>query len=155
MKMINYLEYCIRYWPYRQASTSIKDYLMQINIDLAAPRSETDMLLIMELLVNLLHFAIKMNDRDRIPYVFNMASDDMAKETERMIQNADYILEQCCNMQVRIVDYDEGIEEPRYLICKRDAYIDATVEVVPELADVLLGYMDIRMNEMENTSNRF
>ena len=72
------------------------------------------------------------------------ASSDLLKETKRLLENADYILEQCCNMKVRLGDYKEGIEEPRYCICKRDAEVDSAVESAPQLADSLLGYMDIR-----------
>ena len=67
-----------------------------------------------------------------------------AKETGRLLQNAEYILEQCCNMRVRLGDYMEGANEPQYYICKRDVAVDAAVESAPELAVVLLGYMDIR-----------
>lgn len=145
MKMMEYLEYCMRYWPYRRAATSINDYLLQINVDMTNPKSDIDLMLIMELLINLLHFANKMDEMDRNHLEISWGtSDDMQKETGRLLQNADYILEQCCNMQVRLGDYKEGISEPQYYICKRDADVDAAVESAPELANLLLGYMDVR-----------
>lgn len=144
-KMLQYLEYSIRYWPYRRSATSISDYLFQIGVDIKDPRSDTDYLLIMELMINLLHYANKVDERDRD--TLEMAwgsSSSMHKETSRLLENADYILEQCCNMQVRLGKCKEGVDEPQYYICKRDAAVDAAIEAAPELVDVLLGYMDIR-----------
>lgn len=58
-----------------------------------------------------------------------------------MISNAEYILEQCCNMKIR---KEEDDEFPKYYITKRNATVDSAAVSVPELADVLLGYYDIR-----------
>ena len=62
-------------------------------------------------------------------------------EAARLIGNAEYILEQCCNMKIREEQDDEF---PKYYITKRNASIDSAVIAVPELSDVLLGYYDIR-----------
>ena len=64
LNMIEYLEYSIRYWPYRRAAIGIKDYLLQIDVDMTKPKSDLDLLLFMELLINLLHFANKVDEKD-------------------------------------------------------------------------------------------
>lgn len=61
-----------------------------------------------------------------------------------MIQNAEYILEQCCNMKVR---EEENEDFPKYYITKRNIHVDAAVVAIPELKDVLLGYLDIRNSD--------
>lgn len=151
VKMINYLEYCLRYWPYRRAAVNINDYLLSIEVDMRNPKTDTDLILILELLINLLHYAetMDMKDRDSIHFEISWGATAMSKEAERFLQNAEYILEQSCNMKVRMGEYSDGIETPQYFITKRDAFVDATVEMVPELAEILLGYLDIR-----NKTNR-
>ena len=143
-KVALYLEYCIRYWPYRCGATSIADYLKGIGIDISNPNPEKDALLMMELYINLLKWAPKQYSKDiqSDELSFSFKKNDVEKESERLLDNANYILEQCCNMQVREVVHDDGF--PQYRIYKRDARVDAAVEAAPELSDVLLGYLDIR-----------
>ena len=97
----------------------------------------------MELLINLLHWAPKQdfNDDQNTEFNFLPKKSDVENESERLIKNVEYILEQCCNMAVReVLNYDF----PKYYITKRNAYVDAAVVAVPELKDSLLGYLDIR-----------
>ena len=97
----------------------------------------------MELLINLLYWAVEQEDLDSKKDAFSVLYErkDVESETERMISNAEYILEQCCNMKIR---EEENDEFPQYYITKRNASIDSAAACVPELADVLLGYYDIR-----------
>lgn len=145
-KMFLYLDRCLRYWPYRCGATGIDDYLQGIGVDITAPKEDRDLLLTLELLINLLHWAPKQdfNDDKNTEFEFALKKNDVEKESERLIANAEYILEQCCNMKVR-EEYDELC--PKYHIIKRNANVDAAIIAVPDLKDVLLGYMDIRNAE--------
>lgn len=142
-KMFHYLDRCLRYWPHRCGSTSIDDYLKGINVDITAPKEDKDLFLIMEVFIILLYWAPKqdLNDNQNTDFSISFKKNDVENEAHRLIQNAEYILEQCCNMTVR-EEYDEDF--PKYFITKRNAHVDAAVVAVPELKDVLLGYMDIR-----------
>lgn len=146
-KMFFFLDRCLRYWPHRCGATGIDNYLKGIGVDITAPKGERDSLLTMELLINLLHWAPKQdyNDDPNTDIGFFLKKNNVENESNRLIKNAEYILEQCCNMTVREED-DEDF--PKYYITKRNAHVDAAIIAVPELKDVLLGYMDIR-----NTDN--
>lgn len=151
MKVSEYLNHCIRYWPYRCGATSVDDYLKGIGIDMSNPEPTKDSLLMMELFINLLYWAPKQNINDLGLDSFSMlgmGKNDVSYESERLLRNAEYILEQCCNMKIRET-YVEEDDFPQYHICKRDQNVDAAIEAVPELSDILLGYLDIR-----NADNR-
>ena len=143
LKMFDYLDYCIRYWPYRCSATGVDDYLKGIGIDITNPRNDKDLLLILELLINLLHWALKQDSVDSQNMVFDLAlkKSDVENETGRLLENAEYLLEQSCNMRIREENNDDF---PRYYITKRNAYVDSAVTAVPELSDILLSYSDIR-----------
>lgn len=142
-KIFLYLDRCIRYWPHRCGATGIKDYLKGIGVDITNPKDDKDLLLTLELLINILHWAPKQDFNDDKNNEFNILfkKNDVENEAKRLIENAECLLEQCCNMTVRKVEDDKF---PKYFITKRNARIDAAVAVVPELSDVLLGYLDIR-----------
>lgn len=142
-KMADYLDRCIRYWPHRCGAVSIENYLYDIGVNLTNPEDEIDLLLILELYINLLYWAPKQDllDREGDALSITWKQDDVENETKRLLQNVAYILEQCCNMRIREIDDDSF---PMYRITKRNAYVDAAVEAVPELSEALLGYYDIR-----------
>lgn len=139
-----YLDRCMRYWPYRCGATGIEEYLKAIGIDINNPNPKEDTLLMMELFINLLHWAPEQYYKDTSDDVFSLSfqKNNVEKESERLIDNAKYILEQCCNMRIREVS--NGDSFPQYRIIKRSAKVDSAVEAVPELSDILLGYLDIR-----------
>lgn len=143
LKINDYLNYCIRYWPHRCGAISIQDYLCDIEIDISYLNNERDMLLALELYINLLHWAPKQDfqDSESDPLAFTFKKNDVENESDRLLQNIAYMLEQCCNMVIRKAD-DESF--PKYHISKRNAYVDAAIVVAPELSEVLLGYFDIR-----------
>lgn len=58
-KMFLFLDRCLRYWPHRCGATGIDDYLKSIGVDMTALKSDKDLLLILELLINLLYWAPK------------------------------------------------------------------------------------------------
>lgn len=142
-KMADYLDRCIRYWPHKCGAVSIENYLYDIGVNLTNPEDERDLLLILELYINLLYWAPKQDllDREGDALSITWKQDDVENETKRLLQNVAYILEQCCNMRIREIDDDSF---PMYRITKRNAYVDAAVEAVPELSEALLGYYDIR-----------
>lgn len=144
IKVSKYLDRCMRYWPYRCGATGIEEYLKAIGIDINNPNPKEDALLMMELFINLLHWAPEQYYKDTSDDVFGLSfqKNNVEKESERLIDNAKYILEQCCNMRIREVS--NGDSFPQYRIIKRSAQVDAAVEAVPELSDMLLGYLDIR-----------
>ena len=141
--LIKYLNWCIRYWPYRCGAVSIDNYLEDIEVDYPWPKDDKDRLYSLELIINLLHFApiqdqheLKLKGGKNIP-----SGTTVRLESERLIKNAEYILEQCCNMKVRTEFHDEC---SKYFITKRSAQVDAAIIAVPELKDVLLSYFDLR-----------
>ena len=141
-KMFVFLEHCIRFWPHRCGAAGIDDYLKGIDIDIKNPKEDKELLLTLELLINLLHWAPQqdINDKTELSLSFDL-SRGVESEANRMLDNADYILEQCCNMKVRVVA-DEAF--PKYYITKRNVNVDIAAMAVPKLSDILLGYFDIR-----------
>lgn len=137
-----YLERCIKYWPYRCGASGIDDYLNSIGIDINTPKNEKEYLLILELLINLLYWAPEQNDLDdtRADVIFG-DRDEIKNETERLIENAEYILEQSCNMRIR---EERNKKFSKYYITRRNITVDLAVSAVPELSNVLLGYYDLR-----------
>ena len=142
-KMYTFLDRCIRYWPHRCGATGIDDYLKEIGVDITAPKSDKDLLLILELMINLLYWAPKQdfNDDKNINWSISLKKNDVQNESDRLIENAEYILEQCCNMTVREIP-DSVFTE--YRITKRNVRVDSAVIAVPQLRESLLGYFDIR-----------
>lgn len=142
-KMFLFLDRCIRYWPHRCGAVSIDDYLKGIGMDMTKPKNDQDLLLIFELLINLLYWAPHQdtNDLEDMELAFSFRKNEIQNETDRLLSNASYILEQCCNMAIRVEDDDIF---PRYCITKRSAEVDATVLVAPDLSETLLTYLDIR-----------
>ena len=145
-KMFAYLNRCLRYWPHRCGATGIDDYLKGIGVDITKPKEDKELLLAMELMINLLHWAPKQdsNDDQNMDFSLSFKKNDVENEAERLIGNAEYLLEQCCNMTVREVA-DERF--PKYLITKRNARVEGAVLAAPELSNVLLGYLDIRNSD--------
>lgn len=141
--ILSYLDRCVRYWPHRCGAIGLASYLEQIDVEITAPNNDRDRLLILELLVNLLHWAIQQDciDDKNCEFTVLFEKNDVENESDRLIKNAEYILEQCCNMKIREEPDDEF---PKYYITKRNAAVDAAVIATPELADILLGYYDVR-----------
>lgn len=138
-----YLDYCIKYWPFRCGALNISSYMKTMNLNNIPENSDKYNLLHCELIINLLHYA---PEKDRQDYKFVGVLDafgqtEIAKESERILQNLEYILEQGCNMYVRV---DESEKFAKYIISKRDADVDVALESAPELNESLLGYLDVR-----------
>ena len=93
-KMFLFLDRCLRYWPHRCGATGIDDYLKGIGIDITVPKEDKDLLLTMELLINLLHWAPKQdyNDDQNTEFGISLKKNDVENESDRLIKNAEYIL---------------------------------------------------------------
>ena len=65
----------------------------------------------------------------------------MANKCTNYIEDIEFLLEQI-NMKVRVVTTDKAF--PKYVITKRDLNVDTALENVPELAEVMLSYLDVR-----------
>ena len=138
--MIDYLNYCIRYWPYRCDAISIDDYLNGMIADKYTKQEQCKLLLALELYVNLLYWAPKQDyadDRDSNIGI-SFKKNDVEKEANRFLDNIRYMLEQCCNMYIRKKDEDLC---PKYFITKKSAIVDAAAISEPELSDILLSYL--------------
>lgn len=153
LKIFAYLNYCIRYWPHRCGATSIEDYLKGIEIDITKLKEDKEQLLVLELLINLLYWAPRQDSNDDLntELTIQFKKNDVQNESERMIDNAKFMLEQCCNMTIR-EEADKVF--PKYFITKRNAKVDIAVAIVPALKDILLAYTDFRnMNDLEFKKN--
>lgn len=130
---------CIKTWPYRQGASSIPSYASVKGFDIYDIDDETDILYNYELFLNLLHWA-PTYDRNRADTLSFDDTSTIAEECARCIENIEYKLEMV-NMRVREITTGET---PQYVISKRDANVDAVIEAVPELSEVLLSYLDVR-----------
>ena len=141
--LYNYLEYCFKNWPFRMGAFGFEDYFSQIGIDFFRTTKEDERLYILELMINLLYWAPRQekNDYGNINRIIEIS--EVEKESNRILNNIDCILEQACNMRIR-EKYDAEYGCYIYTISKRDADVDSVLETIPELSEILLGYLDIR-----------
>lgn len=142
--MFDYLNRSLRYWPHRSGAKSMTDYLEQRGVDLNEKLSGNNSLLFLELVINLLYWAPKQEIIDKSVEedgLFSLAKTQIQIESERLLDDVEYLLEQCCDIWIR---EEEAEEFPKYFITKRNASVDATALAVPELSDLLLGYFDLR-----------
>ncbi|MBO6129723.1 MAG: hypothetical protein J6P79_12630 [Pseudobutyrivibrio sp.] len=137
-----YLDVCIKYWPYRCGAVSVDDYLADIGIDSNRIYEEKDILIYLELLINLLYWAPEQeaNDDTGFSNTFFLGKTDIEKESNRIILNIEYILSTCCNMTIQ----EEEAEYTQYCIRMKNAQAEVVAATTPELKDVILSYLDIR-----------
>ncbi len=100
-RMYDYLDRCLRYWPYRCGTTGIENYLKMIDVDINNTDDEMGMLNSLELIVNLLYWAPMQDQNDCNPLMkgFNFDSE-IKRESERLIDNVEYLIESCCDMKI-------------------------------------------------------
>ena len=137
------LEESIKDWPYRSGSSSILSYMKKRLYGSNSKQLFSDeeiALYYLELYINLLHWVPKHYDMMADPYDLHIGGLPISASLDRFIEDISFILEQC-NMRVREV---QSPVFPKYVITKRDADVDATIDVAPELSEVLLSYLDIR-----------
>lgn len=134
-----FLDESIQDWPFRQATSSMNLYLSNLNVN--KPGEEIiDTIYSLELIINLLEWA-PIHDANISNPLSGLTWDcDVSSVCNRFIENIEFILEQN-NMAVR----EFGKEAPlQYRIYKRRAEVDAALESVPELSELLLSYLDVR-----------
>ena len=145
LSMKQLLNDCIKTWPYRQGANSIPSYASAKGFEVFDTENETDILYNYELFLNLLHWA-PTYDINRADILDFNDSSTVREECFRCIENIEYKLEMV-NMRVR--EIAKG-ETSQYVISKRDANVDAVIEVVPELSEALLSYLDVRNQNDED-----
>lgn len=133
----------IKDWPYRNGSYTISSYmnkrLYDSNFNQLFSEDE-NVLYYLELYTNLLHWIPKHYELMADPFDIHIGGPPMRLLLERFLENISYVLEQC-NLRVREI---ETSVFPKYVITKRDADVDTTIDIAPELSEVLLSYLDIR-----------
>ena len=141
------LDRCIRTWPYRQGATNIESFASSHGFSAFNDTSEADILLTLELLINLLYWAPYYEKQCAGPFTLSLGEEsETEKECTRCIQNIEYLLERI-NMRIREKELPQFSQ---YVISKRNTHVDAAIEAVPQLSDVLLSYLDIRNQKDED-----
>lgn len=143
------LNECIKTWPYREGASSIPAYASAKGFDIFNIDKETDILYNYELFLNLLYWAIIYdgNKKDAFSALSIINGSKMTDECLRCIEDIEYKLE-LMNYRVREITTTDPAQ---YVISKRDAQVDAVIEVVPELSEVLLSYLDVRNKNDEDS----
>ncbi len=145
--LISLLDDCIKIWPHRQGATSVASYASAHGFLILDAADDLKRLFYLELYINLLQWAPKYEERNASKFDITwLDSSTTRMECNRCIENIVFLLEQL-NMQVRTIEEEPF---PQYVISKRDAQVDAIIETVPELSDVLLSYLDIRNQKDED-----
>lgn len=143
-----FLNKSIQDWTYRQAASSIDMYLNSLNIH--KPGEEiVDTIYALELIFNLLKWAPEYDILHTNPFSGFNWDCDVSSACKRFSENIEFILEQN-NMAVREFSKTPQIQ---YRIYKRSAEVDAALESAPNLAEILLSYLDIR-NEKDEKSKK-
>lgn len=130
-------------WPYREGNSGISSYLDKkgIQFDSDEHRTIDDIYYTLELYLNLLYWAPEHERRRSVTIEFEFSGQTLEENLKQYIENIEFVLEQC-NLAVRKRTADKRF--PQYVITKRDADVDATIEVAPEISEILLSYLDIR-----------
>ena len=131
----------IKTWPYRNAANSIDMYTYSHGFSLYGGKNQ-DMIYSFELIANLLKWisSSESNFISQRRAVFGTGLDLIA-ECCRCYENIAYFVEKL-NMSIREKNVENSF--PKYVINKRDVDVDAVLETVPALSEVLLTYLDIR-----------
>lgn len=141
----------IKTWPYRQASTSVESFAEKHGFSFNTPETDEDIIYSLELMVNLLHWAPIYKNNIRSIFDTNIEGGEAFTDAcNRHLENIAFILESA-NMHEREIN-----EKPttKYIIGKRDPDVDAVLESVPSLSDILLSYLDIRNQKDEDAKKR-
>ena len=145
--IMSLIEESICDWEFREGAGNIDLYLnnKQININ-SSKRSpykkEEKIVFTLELYINLLKWAPShLEKKKTFLDSLNFAQVPLENVLNPYIENIIFILEQI-NMTVRKKKLKNGSYQ--YFVNKRDADVDVTLENDPEIAEVLLSYLDIR-----------
>ena len=163
--ILKLLDDVITKWPYRKGAINIEHFAEKLGFkqddlfsllfrDKAVPKSfsidEQKALYLLEVIINLLHY---------IPYYLidvgildsydHHTISQLNIELEHYYENIDSLLE---GINLKVVEKHQDSLPTQYRLVKRDADVDSVVNVVPELADLLLSYIDIR--NIHNLNNK-
>ena len=135
----------IKTWRYRSAATDIRSFAKNHGFCYYDASSDEDILYSFELMINLLHWAPTHEVKRASTFDFSIGGTTISGECTRCIENLECILEQAnwCVHESKKDPY------PKYTLRKRSADVDATIEAVPELAEALLAYLDLRNQKDE------
>ncbi len=145
--IMSLIEESICDWEFREGAGNIDLYLnnKQININSSkrSPYTKDEKIIFtLELYINLLKWAPRHIEKKKtILDSLNFGQIPLENVLNPYIENIIFILEQI-NMTVREKELNDGSFQ--YIVTKRDAEIDATLESAPELSEVLLSYLDVR-----------
>ena len=145
--IMSLIEESICDWEFREGAGNIDLYLdnKQININSSkrSPYTKDEKIIFtLELYINLLKWAPRHIEKKKtILDSLNFGQIPLENVLNPYIENIIFILEQI-NMTVRKRELSNGSYQ--YVVTKRDADVDATLESAPEIAEVLLSYLDIR-----------
>lgn len=147
--VINVLNESIQDWPYREGARSVSSYFEKkfydLNMNLLFSEEERAVFRF-ELYINLLYWAPSHFNALADPFDFNLHSIPLDQSLGVFIENITFLLEKI-NMKVRKIETSVC---PKYVITKRDADVDLTIEAAPELSELLLSYLDFRNQNDEN-----
>ncbi|CBK75289.1 hypothetical protein CIY_27140 [Butyrivibrio fibrisolvens 16/4] len=140
-----YLDVCVKFWPYRCGAISVKDYLNDIGVDTNEITEKSDILLYLELIINLLYWAPihEASGGSAFSHKMFFGETDIEKESERIIKNIEYVLDECCNMVVQ----EECAETNKYYIRMKNAQAEVVAATIPELEELVLSYLDMRKED--------
>ena len=132
-------------WPFREGASNMETYMRRKGLSY---RNHSDnytdneiAIYYFELLVNILYYAIEYESKmPKLPVLFSSNSSSTEVVLHQYLENIEYILEQN-NLRIRKEDDSEGV---RYFISKRNETVDSVIESNPEIADILLSYLDVR-----------
>lgn len=143
--LYRFLDECIQDWPYRQASSSMNEYLSNLGVERQGDEI-TDTIFALELLFNLLKWAPTYDSNFSNTFSALVWECDVRQVCDRFIENIIFILEQN-NMAVRESGKGALLQ---FRIYKRRVEVDAALEYAPSIAEVLLSYYDIRNERDED-----
>jgi len=145
--LLNCLFLSIKTWPYRNGATQVKKYAQYHGFCFNG-KSDEDMFYTLELLLNLYYWFIRCESLRRIECYGRGNSYSPAIECQYCMENINSLLAQI-NYVIRERCIDGNF--PQYIITKRDVAVDTVIDAVPELAEVLLSFLDFRnQNDVES-----
>lgn len=138
MSMYSYLDICFQDWPFRRGTSSVHQF---IDTYIANGYSdEIKSIHTIEMYLNLLYWAPIHEEKEDDAFSDLFTNSRVTETSSNFIENIQYILEQR-NMTYR---KSTSGDYSQYIIGKRDAVVDSTIETIPELAEIILSYLDIR-----------
>lgn len=129
----------IKTWPYRDGASSVSDFAKYHGFEYNGG-TDNDLIYSFELLLNLMMWSAHCEKMCSVVYPATK-NTFLENEHQRCLDNIMYLLTQL-NLSVREKLMDGRFSQ--YIITKRDEDVDAVLEIVPELSELLLSYLDVR-----------